>query len=314
MFGGVISGSVTNKILSATYDSTGTTPTFSDTGATLPGSYGGGRFAIIGSYIYMFGNRYSTDAKKIYKASLSSPTSWSDTGSTLPDVRNDAPVIVSTESSQVAIIKGYSGSAFINTFSYASTSTPTTWATGATAYGTASNQIGAAVIGGYLLFTGGSQSTLYLNKISSSQLMSATPYSVSGVFADTMGSDCVWLHNGSEVAIIGNNTTTVYHNTMQNCFKNPWESYTSALPTTMSYLMDAVWYGGDGRCYCVSGGTVYRSGRKQVYVPTNSIDTGYPYRGLVGCYADGEPAMVSSSVLLGTNAWLTDKALSTTTY
>lgn len=73
---------------------------WSDTLAVLPGNVGETQSAVLGDSVFIFGGRTtfsSLSSNIIYKAPLSSPTTWSNTGNTLP---------VSVTRSQVAIVGG----------------------------------------------------------------------------------------------------------------------------------------------------------------------------------------------------------------
>ena len=125
---------------------------WTDTGKTLPASFGSASFAIVGSTMYLFGGYNGSALNTIYSAPVSDPTNWTDTGKTLPQAQRGSQLAVI--GGTMYLFGGYNGSA-LNTILTASTSDPTTWTdTGKTL---PTGIVGAqlAVIGNNLYLYGG---------------------------------------------------------------------------------------------------------------------------------------------------------------
>ncbi|MGA1871683.1 MAG: hypothetical protein ACMUJM_24410 [bacterium] len=143
-----------------------------DTGAVLPGKIGCSHLAVVDNYIYLFGGiddsfKRSLTLDVIYRASVSDPTSWVNTGSVLPD---------SLAFSQLAIIGDYIylfggtnnnySSIFTNAIYRASVSDPTSWVnTGSVLPPMSIRSSQLAVIGNYVYLFGGVFEKDYTNII-----------------------------------------------------------------------------------------------------------------------------------------------------
>ncbi len=323
-FGGVLSATAvpTNKIYSASYDGTGTTPVFTDTGATLPTAVIGARIALIGTTIYCFGAKDSTTSGglAIWSASVTTPTVWTTSGVNIAaTIRNNAPLVVAN--GKIGILGGHTGGAGVLTIRWTSTSTPTSgWADTGTVYASGSWEQAAAVIGDRVCSFGGINNSLSYFSVSQNY-WATTPSgwaTMPAPFATAITTSSDIFHIGQESVLIGaantSKTVTLTHLGGGAGIAVDW----SGLPYNVGYILGASWIGGDGRIYYIqpdthSSGTrgkIIRSGRKRCYVLTSEVDAANavgPYQGMRAVLADGTPASVTSHVRMAVPPWSTNR-------
>ena len=128
-----------------------------DTGATLPAATSYGQTVVIGDYVYLFGGctntGCSTSTNVIYRAPVSNPTAWVNTGAVLPAALDSAQALVIGD--YVYLFGGSTNGASVNVIYRAPVSNPTAWVdTGATLPGTLSDSQ-AVVLGDYVYLFGG---------------------------------------------------------------------------------------------------------------------------------------------------------------
>jgi hypothetical protein len=128
-----------------------------NTGSTLPSAPGNLHYSqatVIGDYVYLFGGSFwgSSDTNKIYRAPVSNPLSWVDTGSTLPGAIQSSQVAVIGD--YVYLLGGYSGGT-TNKIYRAPTSNPLSWVDTALTLPGAVDSSSVAVVGDYAYLFGG---------------------------------------------------------------------------------------------------------------------------------------------------------------
>lgn len=309
MFGG-FAAAATNKIYSATYDASGTTPVFTDTGATLPAAAQGLRVVLLGSTFYAYAGK-ATPQTAIWTAALATPTAWSATGSSIIR-RDNAPIVVS--STRVSIIGGHNGAVGFNTIQSALLATPTVVTEGA---GVMNNnwEAGAAIVGSdqflYWGGTGTETTTIRKAKASILNLYGNIP-SCGAVFAiaQTAASEMFAL---GDCNLIYGGTNAGFEQLMLNADATAYQRMQNTLALSLGYPYHCSWIGGDGRAYCVAtGGTqkIARTYRRRVLVRASEVNAANlvgPYSPLVGTYDDGTPAIVSTHVRMSVAPWLTSR-------
>ena len=318
MFGGNTntSSSVarTDNIYSAPYDASGTTPVFTDTGANMPGTCFGGRIALIGSTLYMFGERGNGETY-IWTAPLATPTVWTDTGLTFGGgvLRYSTGVMVGN--GYIVVPKGYNGSAGLDTCRYTSTSTPTSgWTNtvggGITGWGGAGWEVGCAFTEGTFKVIGGFGFSTTVLRINGADFLGRCNSATA--LPSAAEKDPAVFDLGHELIITGHNVGKTVFSCANGRELGAWYSFGDVQPANLSYTYGANWIGGDGRIYLVQNSSrlIYRSGRQKVYVPTSEVAARTdPYQPLRGVYANGGAAVVSRHVLMGNAPWLTDKVV-----
>lgn len=314
LFGGYDSaGAQSAVIYQADYDASGTVPVFTSTGSSLPvaSGMGRGRIGLIGSTLYIFGSNDNLSGSrytKILSAPLATPTVWSDTGATFGTLRQDASLMIAN--GLIGVIGGWNGVGIDSTI-YTSTATPTSgWATSGSIGGGNTWQMGAYLTNSQVVVVGGfTSSTVRRGAISRFPLFDIVRGSTLPKNVDTNPGV---LFMGSEV-FVSNSTATVSC-AIEGNETSLWNDLGNLVNTTVSF-QEAWWIGGDGRAYTIESvsGTrrIFRSGRRKVYVPTDTIATleGLfgPYTDLPGYLADGTPSKVPMHVRMGIAPWWTDR-------
>ncbi|HEU5004919.1 MAG TPA: capsid cement protein [Candidatus Saccharimonadales bacterium] len=287
------------------YTATTSNPTsWTDTGKTLPNNLGQSQTAIIGNYIYMFGGFGGTSGNNatnvIYRASVSDPTTWVDTGATLPG---------NLASSQLAIIGNYiylyggnngaasSGAGATNVIYRASVSDPLTWSNmSSVANGShvmPLNMFGSqlAVIGNYVYVFGGYNGSAYF----------------SGVYRASVSDPLTWTYTnynavaatGQQLAIIGNYvyliggqpggtiTQAVYRAPINDPVAG-WTSVGNFLPTATTYgsiqvVGNALYllggYNGSSVQNTIQSAPIYNGGPDLSSNPSWKVDSNYSLGG-----------------------------------
>lgn len=309
MFGGS-DGPVVNKIYSADYDSSGTTPVFTDTGSTLPGAVMGARIVLLDSTLYCYGG--FDNVSNIWAAPVSNPvTGWYDTGTSIPERRDNAPIAVVNDT--VMIFGGYDGGTGNITVRSYPVATPTSGATiSGSVFSSYIWECGVAVLDDNIYVFGGvnNTQTVYSRNVNYSQQpiarfngLCSNALSVGGP-GSSRGVDL-----GTEFVQFGitNSTNVLRVRRGNELVSNGWEPIYSILPGYVQY--PAHWVGGDGRIYVVAmDKSIYRSGRRKLYAQSSSLPiTGNDYAPITGWYSDGSPGVVSTHVLMGMEPWLTNK-------
>lgn len=320
IFGGAIGGdpnNLTDKIYSASYDASGNTPVFSETGATLPSATSGLRVVLLDNTLYAYGSKGGLTS--ILSASVGSPTSWSATGASLSVQRSAAPIVVAN--GYVMIMGGYTGASGLQTIQYASTATPTTVATTGNIFSNTVWESGAAVFGGSFVNIGGVNFGTTVYQCSELSIVPSTiPNSLNGAIpaTSTTEGDPEIFDLGTEAVAVGIGFNPGFGpqptNRVLRCPRgselqsNGWY-VTNPLPATTNNIFGSRWIGGDGRMYFINrqDQKIYRSGRRKCYVPAVTNVTGEDYSGLMGWLEDGTPACVSMHVRMGIAPWFTNR-------
>jgi len=152
LFGGH-NGTFTNAIYRA---STGNPTSWVNTGSTIPGSEGGSSLAVIGNYVYLFGGNINSGpfvTNAIYRAPISSPTSWTTMSGTIPTaVTNSSLAVIGN---YVYLFGGDNGSGATTTIYRALINNPTSWTTLSAVLPAASRYPASAIIGNAMYLFGG---------------------------------------------------------------------------------------------------------------------------------------------------------------
>jgi signal transduction histidine kinase len=164
IFGGADSS---NYAMNVIYSAPLSDPTtWSNTGATLPDPLGYSSLVKVGTKLYLLGgsnNNGANPTAKIYSADVSTPTSWSYTGKSIPAGLYEAAAV--TVGDYVYFVGGWNAASAVNTMYKAPVSDPTSWsATGVTLPAGVSSAPIAVVNGNmYLLggYTSGARNTVY---------------------------------------------------------------------------------------------------------------------------------------------------------
>lgn len=192
LFGGVTNTiNYTGMIFSA---STSDPTTWTDTTKTLPVPVGGAQLAVIGNSMYLYGgvvNTGSTFMATILSASTSNPTTWVNTGKTIPTALAYAQS--ATIGNTIYLFGGYNGSSQVNTIYSAPTSDPTTWTnTGKTLPASIHFQQLIITNDSIYLFGGSGSSAIYKASLSDPTTWTDTGKTLPGTLM------------GSQVGIVGN--------------------------------------------------------------------------------------------------------------
>lgn len=195
-------------------------------GKTLPGSADRGQMVVIGDYIYCFGGYNGTTAiANIYRASVSDPTTWIDTGSVIPSAIYGSSIAI--VDSKIYIFGGYGASASTNVIYSADISNPTNWTnTGKTLPG-ALNGSSLAIVGDNIYLFGGANGSTYKNVIYTAALSDPTTW------IDTTKTLPSNLYMSS-IAVIGDNIYLFGGITAASSLTNAIYSATTADPTNWS--------------------------------------------------------------------------------
>jgi len=196
-FGGI--SSATNNWTDAIYAAPVSNPTAWAQVGTLPSGAPdgvGGSAVIVGSYIYKFGGA-STDignTNVIWRAPLYSPTSWSNTGATLPGILAYAPPAI--VGNTIYLLGGHNGSVWTGTIYTAPVSNPLSWSTSAATVPITPGLSSPVIIDNKLYIFGGLLSNTWYNGIYSAPVNTGLPLTSLGQPS--------WLIDG------GNNTAVTW--------------------------------------------------------------------------------------------------------
>jgi len=133
-------------------------PTWTTYSNALPGNVSSAKAAVIGEYVYLFGGHNGSSngqLNSIHRAPVSNPTSWSNTGKTLP---------ANLYSAQLAVIGKYlylfggSSGSYVNTIYRAPLSDPTSWTNAGSTLPANIGNSQVAIIGDYVYLIGGNSS------------------------------------------------------------------------------------------------------------------------------------------------------------
>lgn len=263
-----------------------------NTGSSLPSALYVPEFAVIGSYAYIFGG-YNGSAwvNTIYRASTSTPTSWTNTGSTV-SVNLSTPIVIG---SYVYLFGGYTGSGATNVIYRAPVSSPTTWSsTGSTIPGPLYGGR-TAILGDYVYLFGGYNGSAYSNAIYRAPVSNPTSWTNTGSTLPTALYLPQLVVVGDYVYLLGGYNGSAYTNIIYRASVANPTSWTNVgtLPAVNSHALAAVignyvylfgGYTGSG-----SNATIYRA---PLSSPTSWSSTGSsvpsgiygPEGGVVGDY------------------------------
>jgi hypothetical protein len=193
------------------------------------------QLVVIGDYVYLFGANigFATYNNVVYRAPLSNPTSWSDSGGRLPSNLGLSHVAVIGD--YVYLFGGYTGAGFTNAIYRAPVSNPTSWSnTGAGLPGVVGDgQL--AVIGGYVYIFGGWNGSAATRNVYRASVSSPTSWSNMGALlpANLYSShvavigDYVYLFGGNSGV---NATNVIYRAPVSN--PTSWSNTGSVLPSS----------------------------------------------------------------------------------
>lgn len=157
LFGGYLGGTNGQSII---YRASISDPmTWTNTGSTLPGMLGLSQLAIIDNYVYLFGgfvNGGSSYSSVIYRAAVSDPTTWTNTGSVLPaEVFGSQLAVIGDK---IYLFGGYRSTSLSIIYS-APVSSPTTWTNTGNVLPSVLEASNLAVVGANIYLYGGYTST-----------------------------------------------------------------------------------------------------------------------------------------------------------
>lgn len=288
MFGGwSISGNAySSKIYSTAWDNPSG---WADTGATCDPSVGVPT-AVIGNTIYKYG-------PTIWSAPVSSPLTWSSTGITLANQRDNTAFVVTPN--HINMYAGYNG-ASTNNVNYASVSTPTSFSvtTGPTGW----ERRGCYLDGDEVYIVGGfnAQSNMSIYRASSP---GGTPSLDEYNVGYTLENNPFIFHVGNMMWTGGNSQNLYYARTST---PSKWFVVPGVLSTSMRYTIQ--WIGPDGYAYVVrdNTGAVIRSGRKRIFVTDPPVEGGtYAHRRAVT--ETGEATLYTVHCQMGMCPWYTNR-------
>ncbi|HVV67086.1 MAG TPA: IPT/TIG domain-containing protein [Candidatus Saccharimonadales bacterium] len=203
--------------------------TWTDTGKTLPASFGSASFAIVGNTMYLFGGYNGSALNTIYSAPVSDPTTWTDTSKTLPQAERGSQLAIIGNT--MYLFGGYNGSA-LNTIYSANTSDPTTWTdTGQTLpAGISGAQL--AVVGSNLYLYGGGAVGSPTKTIYSAPISSPTTWTNTG---KTLPGNITYSQLyaiGNTLYLLGGNSNAIYSANTSD--PTTWTNTGKTLPASLS--------------------------------------------------------------------------------
>ena len=228
-------GNIGSSIVSGIYRAPLSNPTsWSNTGASLPGPLAHYQLAVIGDYVYLFGG-YSTVGVNyrnvIYRAPLSNPTSWSNTGAVLPVTLGQSHLAV--VGNYVYLFGGWTGSGgSTNAIYRAPISNPTTWSSTGKTLPSAVNGGQLAVIGSYIYLFGGFNGATYLNTIYRASTADPTTWTNTGATIPAGRNATSLAVIGDKVYLFGGNDGSYRRTIYSAPTSNPtsWSNTGSLLP------------------------------------------------------------------------------------
>ncbi|MBP9763268.1 MAG: tail fiber domain-containing protein [Candidatus Pacebacteria bacterium] len=246
--------------------------------------------AVIGDYVYTFGGYNGSWTNAIYRAPVSDPNTWTNTGSTLPGVLGISQIAVIGD--YVYLFGGYTGSAYTNVIYRAPVSNPTSWTnTGSTLPGNLGSSQ-SAVIGDYVYLFGGNSGSytnvIYRAPISNPTSWTNTGSTIPGNLANSQSAvigDYVYLfggYNGSSY------TNVIYRAPVSN--PTSWTNTGSTLTTTVADSSLVV----VGDYVYIMGGIQGGSYSSSIYKAPVTNPTTWSYAGaaLPGALAYSKAAMI----------------------
>jgi len=226
--------------------STSDPTTWTNTGKLLPAARYFAQLAIVGDTLYLYGGYsgsgggsaigYSSATDTIFTASVSDPTTWTDTGVKLPSKIADAQLM--KIGNTLYLYGGYNGTAALNTIYSASTSDPTTWSQAGTL--PVPRYAGSLVAIGSTLYlyggagaTGGQTRTIYTASASSPtiwsdtglQLSAALGYSSFAIVNDKIYFFGSWVGSAAGGgSLFSNIYSAPIDNVGLNYYNQPWKT------------------------------------------------------------------------------------------
>jgi hypothetical protein len=202
-----------------------------DTGADMPATMGGfAQTEVIGDYIYSFGGWVGGVASSvIYRAPVSNPLDWEDTGETLPSALAYSRSMVVGD--YVYLFGGYNGSGATNTIFRAPVSDPTNWEdTTKTLPSNVSHGQDVIRIDDTLYIFGGWNGSSSFANIYSASVSDPTTWSDTGSTIDAATNHAKIAVIGDKIYIYGGASSTVIQSASVS---NPlsWTTETDTLPT-----------------------------------------------------------------------------------
>ncbi len=214
-------------------------------GKTIPPSNGAGfntaQIAVIGNTMYLFGGHLGIgDQKTIYSASVSDPTTWTDTGKYLPGELDASQLAVI--GSDMFLFGGYSTSSYVSVIYHASVSDPTTWTDTGAHLPANIGEAQVAIVGNKLFLYGGSSGgSTCLNTIYSAPTSDPTIWSNTGMTLPQNICASQIAEVGGYVYLFGGNTSDNTGTIISNIYKAPisdptnWSDTGTNLPGTLAY-------------------------------------------------------------------------------
>jgi len=218
--------------------------TWTNTGKLLPAARYFAQLAIVGDTLYLYGGysgsgggsaiSYSSATDTIYTASVSDPTTWTDTGVQLPSKIADAQLM--KIGNTLYLYGGYNGTTALNTIYSASTSDPKVWTQAGTL--PVPRYAGSLVAIGSTLYlyggagaTGGQTRTIYTASAANPtvwsdtglQLSAALGYSSFSIINDKVYFFGSWVGGASGGGSLFNNIYSApIDNVGLNYYNRPW--------------------------------------------------------------------------------------------
>ena len=267
LFGGRTSSTgVTNAIYRA---STAAPASWTSVGS-LPGPVHSGQLYSDGAYIYLFGGRSGETAgdgtflNTIYRASVSNPLSWSNTGYTLPSKLAYSQLVVPGDGFIYLLGGSASYQTYNNVIYRAPISNPLSWAnTGATLPVTLGTSQ-AYVYGGYMyLFGGRTANNVYTSTIYRAATSNPLAWTAAGTLPFSMAfgtvepiGDSLYFFGGYN----GSSSAAVYKASFSNLLS--WSLVAGNLPTGFDSTQAEII---GNHVYLISGGTDAAWATRYVY-------------------------------------------------
>jgi flavin-binding protein dodecin len=261
----------------------------------------------IGDYLYIFGglDDQGVTHNKIQRAPVSDPSSWTDTGATIPAARRTHVVIV--VGSYVYIYGGADNSnTYRTTIWSAPVSNPLSWSDTTKTIPVALGLPGYAVVGNWIMFYGGTngaaQSSIWIANVSDP----ATVYAMAGIglLTATFGAS-VFVADGKVWLFGGNAIQTMWAANVST----PWIMQVVSTTTHPSGEYGSVqWMAPDGWVY-LFGGFYGGSTKNQIFKSTarSTASVEVPSNTVIGrpcTLQDGARSVYSNHQLAGHQPWL----------
>lgn len=303
MFGGVLSGSVSNKIYSTAWDN----PTgWADTGITASG-LNFGKAGIVNNTIYHYGASGANNT--IWSASISTPLTWSSTGTTISSGARDNCGFAITKT-HVAMIGGHNGSSATSNTNYALISSPTTINAGSTSPPIPGWERSSCYLDGEDIYTiGGVNASNNITVVNARNPGITTIHTFSTNFSLT--NNPAIFHVGNYIWTFGGDGRAIQFVKTKSFCVNSWPRAVNVFPANIQYVGGSQWIGPDGYAYVINygGGSpypIYKSARKKIYVIEPAIPGIYTHRRAIDA-TTGAMTTYTVHCQMGMSPWFTNR-------